>query len=557
MTRPEIQVPAIEESEKEANVSLQPELYLASTIDELKLENNDELKDFTLILQPIFSEEELDSICSLWKQREEIKKIRTQELLHKESILDKSLADKEEQSLAIIYQNNRRVVSNIEKSENLVDKEEQAALVVRYRLLRRYDEEKENGSISPDTTLRNYLINTNNRLLEELGMKNLVRGYFGNIHSAVNAAFPGFDMKGWELGRVAPNFWSKERCLEAIRWYIDEKLRFDKNDPLNFRDSILGLKLTETFQEYALFTAVTNQGYRIFAQAVIDAYPELKFKVWEFRAKSWREETAESTIIDAIRWMIEERYGIRPTHPHFRQILTKHISLKHLLELGFTGLRKSPGFQSHIKAIILAYPELELKEREFSRVPAGTWKDEGAYDKAINIVKELIEQTLSLNPTDNDFRDKLSKISEIDFKNHRMMKMIRTIFGSYKEAIRAAFPELDIQEWEFSVTKSRFWKDHENVIKAFRWAVETKLGLDPSTENFKKELLGIRIDSLGLKGMFTSIKLTFLAVINLAYPDLHITETEYIDVKRHLYRKLKSSITSDEANEALKALRRM
>ena len=55
------------------------------------------------------------------------------------------------------------------------------------------------------------------------------RIYNGSVWQAINAAYPG-QFREWELKNVPGNFWNEETGIQATRWLIEEKLKWNNND---------------------------------------------------------------------------------------------------------------------------------------------------------------------------------------------------------------------------------------------------------------------------------------------------------------------------------------
>ena len=53
--------------------------------------------------------------------------------------------------------------------------------------------------------------------------------YKTNVWQAINTAYPN-RFKEWELTRTSKHFWNQETAIQAIKWLIEEKLKWTKND---------------------------------------------------------------------------------------------------------------------------------------------------------------------------------------------------------------------------------------------------------------------------------------------------------------------------------------
>lgn len=59
------------------------------------------------------------------------------------------------------------------------------------------------------------------------GMLNM--SYQGSPFKALNSAYPG-EYKQWELGSVPNNFWNEENSIRALKWLIEEKLKWSEEE---------------------------------------------------------------------------------------------------------------------------------------------------------------------------------------------------------------------------------------------------------------------------------------------------------------------------------------
>lgn len=75
---------------------------------------------------------------------------------------------------------------------------------------------------------------TEYQLLEKYDLNWLMKNNLGGVcseyfddspYEMLNAAYPN-RFKGWELKCVPKNFWTKEKGLEALRWWIQKKEKF-------------------------------------------------------------------------------------------------------------------------------------------------------------------------------------------------------------------------------------------------------------------------------------------------------------------------------------------
>ena len=143
---------------------------------------------------------------------------------------------------------------------------------------------------------------TDNELKEQLSIKLFEdNGLIGMLHycfkdspyKAINATYPN-RFKEWEFTRTPFKFWSKEKCIEATKWLIEEKLKLTDEEIKNK----LSQKLFIDNGLLGMLHIFNNSPYK----AINTAYPN-KFKEWEFKMTPinfWsKEKGAEAT-----KWLI-------------------------------------------------------------------------------------------------------------------------------------------------------------------------------------------------------------------------------------------------------------
>ena len=163
---------------------------------------------------------------------------------------------------------------------------------------------------------------------------------------------------------------------------------------------------------------------------------------------------------------------------------------------------------SPYKAVKETFPELDIKQWEMIQTPHGFYKKK---ENRIVAVKWLVKK-LKKDPGD---------IIQREFNNNRLAGLIQVYYnGSPHEAVKEAFPEMDIKPWEMKVTPNGFYHEKENRVAAVKWLVE-KLGIDP--RNLTREYF----HSNRLDGLFTNYYNTSpYEAVKEAFPEMDIKAWE-------------------------------
>ena len=167
------------------------------------------------------------------------------------------------------------------------------------------------------------------RTFSENKLGNLLRSFFNNnLYNAINAAYPG-EYKPWELRSVCKGYWTKETSIEAIKWLIEEKLKWSKDDVCN------NLDIT-TFSNNNLtgpLSFFSNSVYK----ALCATYPK-RYKAWELKSvpqNYWNKKTAKA----AVRWLIEKK--LKWSHNEVCEKLNMYTfwnhNLRYCLETIYSG----------------------------------------------------------------------------------------------------------------------------------------------------------------------------------------------------------------------------
>lgn len=154
--------------------------------------------------------------------------------------------------------------------------------------------------------------------------KNKLRGvcsrYFNDSpYQMLNAAYPD-RFKEWELKYVPRDFWTKEKSLLALRWWIEEKEKLTT-------EGLLDVYSGKWLKERNFGTPLLKYWNRNAYQMLNAAYPN-QYREWELKRVSndfWEKEKAKKIIKDEIdkarisvphllrmggrKWMQQNKFG--------------------------------------------------------------------------------------------------------------------------------------------------------------------------------------------------------------------------------------------------------
>ena len=235
-------------------------------------------------------------------------------------------------------------------------------------------------------------------------------------YQALNAAYPE-KYKPWELQHTLQGFWTRENGVEAVRWLLEEKLKWSREDICSYLDF-------DTFVEHGIQSVLRS----CFDNSLIVALDSVylgDIKAWELKrvAKGF---WSEKTTTDAIRWMIEEKLKWS------RKDVCKKLTRTTFLESGLSGMLASHFNNSPYDAINMAYPN-QYKPWELNNAPKSFWTPE----TALQATQWLIEE--KLNWTEEYAK---SNITFDLFKQYGLGGMLQACFNdSPRKAILATYPE--------------------------------------------------------------------------------------------------------------------
>ena len=278
-------------------------------------------------------------------------------------------------------------------SEKTLKKDDKYARIIRYLIedvLKCTDEDILKKITS--STLKKYYLGSMLKLI------------FDSIYDLINHAYPG-RFKPWELNNVPKNYWTKETAKEAIKWMIEEKLKWSHDD--------ICKKLTrKIFFENGLDSIFDKEFDGKIYEAINYIYPG-QFKPWQLNTVShdyWNKETAKEATV----WLIEE--NLQWTDDEIRKNLTR----KSFRENGLGGMFNIIFNNSTYAAINCIYPD-RFKPWELKQAPQGFWNEETAKEAIIWLFEEKLKWT------DEEICEKLTK--NIFYENG-LLSMFQKIYNS-------------------------------------------------------------------------------------------------------------------------------
>ncbi|NWK71076.1 DUF4046 domain-containing protein [Bacillus paramycoides] len=237
--------------------------------------------------------------------------------------------------------------NSLEILKKIIEEKEQ---LTEYQLLKKYD--------------LNWLVKNN--------LGGVCSEYFSDSpYDMLNAAYPN-RFKAWELKCVPKNFWTKEKGLFALRWWIEQKEKLTTEGLL---DVYSGEWLRERNLGTPLLKYWNNNAYKMLNAA----YPS-QFREWELKRVSNKFWDDKEKSLKVFKLIIKEKgmsqYDIK-----------KNYSLKWIAKNGLRTPLIKFWSDSPYKMLNEAYPN-QFKEWELKAVPNRFWEKE----KAKKIIKDEIDK---------------------------------------------------------------------------------------------------------------------------------------------------------------------
>ena len=170
---------------------------------------------------------------------------------------------------------------------------------------------------------------------------------------------------------------------------------------------------------------------------------------------------------------------------------------------------------------------IQGKIRQF---PKGFWTKPWSLQSAKEITRYLLENRLYYTR-----EDICKKVTYRTFRDNKLHSLLNMFNGSVYRILDNAYPN-EFKPWELKYTTNECWEDINNIKRAVRWLVETKLG--NSRERVLKEF---NSDLLKENGMFQMTrKFKLYEILNIVYPnefkpwELGITSKGYWKDREHM-----------------------
>lgn len=174
----------------------------------------------------------------------------------------------------------------------------------------------------------------------------------------------------------------------------------------------------------------------------------------------WEKPDSLESAAKITRYLIEDI--LKWTDDDIKQKLVYKIFAKYKLR----GMIDRVFGGSTFKAINNAYPN-RFKIWEFQQVPKGFWNDE--------TICEALQWILEKHP-----EIQITDLTYKDIHNYGTNAMYQYMMKEKKNLyyyVNLIFPN-KYQEWEFYRVSNKFWANKENRVRAIKWLVEDRLGID-------------------------------------------------------------------------------
>lgn len=185
------------------------------------------------------------------------------------------------------------------------------------------------------------------KILLQEGLAGMILRVFNcSIYEAINAVYPN-RFKPWQFASVYKKYWNKETAIEATKWLIEDKLKWDE-------EQICQNLSVNTFVENGLSGMLVSIFGGSTYEALNSVYPN-KFKPWCLKyvpRNYWNKETAR----EATKWLIEDK--LKWDEEEVCQKLTQKV----FKENGLSGMINGNMFSgSTYRALENAYPGKYIK----------------------------------------------------------------------------------------------------------------------------------------------------------------------------------------------------
>ena len=276
------------------------------------------------------------------------------------------------------------------------------------------------------------------------GMLSLL--FKGNIFDTLDNAYKG-TFKPFMLNKVSKGYWTAETCAEAIRWLIEDKLKWSGEE-------VIEKFGTDTLKEYSLNTL--NKIYSI-PQMLEIAYPG-KYEGWNLKYSRTTEKDLNlsnedlegrlEVLIDKYNfvpweytpneWALQARRGFfktiekddfyeRTCQVYFKLFPTEASNADR--EMKESWLKISSSSPVEVYKVVL---------RGRLTFPRKYWQGEDRFEKAAICVRYLVEEVLKLEKDEDILKEFTVKTLSLYY----LKGMLFAVFsGSVRDALANAYPE--------------------------------------------------------------------------------------------------------------------
>lgn len=137
------------------------------------------------------------------------------------------------------------------------------------------------------------------------------------------------------------------------------------------------------------------------------------------------------------------------------------------------------GWRDFLEVIENAYPE-RFHSLEFKQVPWNYWKGESGRERAIKVLRDIIENKCQIPHHEIPVR-----VNHHFFKEHHLGGIFTSFGYSPYQVINAVYPG-QFQPWELPNVPMNYWKNPENIKQALDWFLFQKLGFSSYEEALAK-----------------------------------------------------------------------
>lgn len=180
------------------------------------------------------------------------------------------------------------------------------------------------------------------KIVQENGLGGMLSAMFNQSYSDAVEKLTSYDIKPWEYRNANKGLYTKQNCIRATRWLVEEKLKYTEKELCKVK--------VDDFKKYNLWY-INSVYMQSLYKALSDAYPN-KIKVWELDyvpTGYWNKDT----IAYAVKEICEkENIPVKD----IKQSILQRYGLYHGISKEFRGIKE---FREYL---IENYDRIEYKE---------------------------------------------------------------------------------------------------------------------------------------------------------------------------------------------------